>query len=115
MPYPAKDHDRCDWWRSHKDQLPQLSVVARYILGIPASSATSERFFSSGGLIVSNLRCSLEEYKVEDLLKIRLNLTKLEDQEKGERDAMEKKTLARGGGVIGRISVEDDSDDNDEV
>ena len=35
------NYDRCDWWRTHKDQLPQLSIVAKYMLGIPASAATS--------------------------------------------------------------------------
>ena len=88
------NYDRCDWWRTHKDQLPQLSIVAKYMLGIPASAATSQRFFSSGGLVVSNLRCSLDEYKVEDLLKIRLNLITVEKQEKQAKDNSEKKTLA---------------------
>ena len=43
-----------------------LSKLAKYILPIPASSATSERIFSAGGLTVSHLRCQLDDGKVED-------------------------------------------------
>ena len=65
-------------WVNHE----RTKKLARYILGIPASSATSERVFSAGGLTVTNLRCSLEDEKVEDILKIRLNLSKVEAEEK---------------------------------
>ena len=99
MEYPPKDHDRCDWWRRNEAQFPKLAVVARYILGIPASSATSERFFSSGGLIVSNLRCRLNEYKVKDILKIRLNLVKVEEVDNASKENRHKKMLASGVGV----------------
>ena len=54
-------------------------MCARYILAIPASSATSERIFSAGGLTVTNLRNSLVEDMVEDLLMIKLNLEKVEE------------------------------------
>ena len=46
-------------------------------------SATSERIFSAGGLTVSNLRASLDDTKVEDILLVRLNLLKVEVVEKG--------------------------------
>ena len=60
---------------------PRLAVVGKYILGIPASSATSERFFSVAGRMVTSLRCSLSEGTAEDLIKIRLNLAKLAEEE----------------------------------
>ena len=54
------------------------SKLAKYILAIPASSATYERIFSAGGLTVNNKRTLLNDDKVEDILKIRLNILKLE-------------------------------------
>jgi len=50
-------------------------------LAIPASSATSGRIFSAGGLTVSHLQCTLDDEKVEDILKIQLNILKLEQAE----------------------------------
>ena len=50
-------------------------------MGIPASSATSERFFSAAGRTVTSDRCSLSE-KAEDLVRIRLNLAKLAEEER---------------------------------
>ena len=74
--------DILSWWKHHEVELPLLAELARYILAIPASSATSERIFSHGGLTVDDLRCSLKEEKVEDILVIRLNLAKVEKCEK---------------------------------
>ena len=62
-------------------EFPLLSRCARYILAIPASSATSERIFSAGGLTVTSLRSNLAEDTVEDLLMIKLNLEKVEAME----------------------------------
>ena len=49
---------------------------------IPASSATSERIFSAGGLTATKLRGLLAEEKVEEILKIRLILAKVEGEER---------------------------------
>ena len=46
-------------------------------MGIPASSAT----FCAGRMVTSD-RCSLSEETVEDLVKIRLNLAKLAEEER---------------------------------
>ena len=42
----------------------------------------SERFFSATGRTVTSDRCSLSEETVEDLVKIRLNLAKLAEEER---------------------------------
>ena len=76
-----KTCDRLLWWKVNEKNFPVLSKLAKYILAIPASSATSERIFSAGGLTVSHLRCTLDDEKVEDILKIRLNILKLEQAE----------------------------------
>jgi hypothetical protein len=39
-------------------------------------------FFSAGGLVVEPLRANLDEDKVEDILMVKLNLEKLEVEEK---------------------------------
>ena len=77
----SKSCDRLLWWKVNETSFPMLSKLAKYILAIPASSATSERIFSAGGLTVSHLRCQLDDEKVEDILKIRLNIQKLEKAE----------------------------------
>ena len=66
-------------WKSQSENFPRLAIVGKYILGIPASSATSERFFSAAGRTVTSDRCSLSE-KAEDLVRIRLNLAKLAER-----------------------------------
>ena len=81
---PAKTCSRLEWWDSHKTEFPLLANCARHILAIPASSATSERFFSAGGLMVSSKRTNLAEDTVEDLLMIKLNLEKVENLERME-------------------------------
>jgi hAT family C-terminal dimerisation region len=47
------------WWSSHARDYPLLAAVARNWLAVPASSAASERVFSSAGLTVSNKRTRL--------------------------------------------------------
>ena len=61
--------------------LPHLSKLARRILAIQASSAKSERVFSSGGLTVTNNRTQLNEERVEDLVYLALTLPILKDFE----------------------------------
>ena len=72
----------CDcllWWKVNEKSFPVLSKLAKYILAIPATSATSER--TAGGLTVNHLRCQLDDEKVEDILKIQLIILKLEQAE----------------------------------
>ena len=43
------DWDALNWWRDHQLQYPNLSVMARQYLGVPATSASVERLFSVVG------------------------------------------------------------------
>jgi hAT family C-terminal dimerisation region len=45
----------------NKDKYKILSLIARKYLQIPATSASSERFFSQGSLIISKLRNKLNK------------------------------------------------------
>jgi hAT family C-terminal dimerisation region len=53
--------DPLKWWSQHCGMLPLLSALARKVLCIPATSASSERVFSSAGLTVTSLRNRLTE------------------------------------------------------
>ncbi|XDV25695.1 hypothetical protein PO909_029568 [Leuciscus waleckii] len=73
---PAIDgeDDPLAWWRVHKISYPQLSTMARKYLCVPATSAPSERLFSTGGNIVTCTRSSLKPAKVNILVFLAKNL-----------------------------------------
>ena len=73
------DGDRLDWWRKHEKMMPLLSKVAKQVLGIPCSSAKSERVFSTGGMMVSKKRHRLKSERVENLLVIKENRKLVEE------------------------------------
>jgi len=50
-----------EYWKANEASFHILSLIARKYLGIPASSATSERFFSQGALINTKLRNRLNK------------------------------------------------------
>ena len=61
------------WWKAHKNQFPLISKAVRELLSVPASSSSSERAFSVGGLICSKKRGHLSPKRIEDLALIKLN------------------------------------------
>jgi len=66
------------FWKDNQDVLPLLSRVAREILAIPASSASSERVFSVGSLMCTARRSNLKPDKVSDLMLLKLNAETVE-------------------------------------
>lgn len=56
------------WWRSNKREFPLLYSLAQKYLSAPATSVSSERLFSSAGLIYSDRRKSLKPIKAQQLL-----------------------------------------------
>ena len=66
-----------EWWASHQDQFPTISVLAGEYLCIPASSASIERMFSVNGHHLNKRRRGLEKGKVQELTMLRDNLDML--------------------------------------
>ena len=68
-----------DWWKKHEAVLPLLSKQAKKVFTIPASSAKSERVYSTGGNVVTQKRNRTAAKKVEALILIKENKSKVED------------------------------------
>ncbi|XP_071636379.1 E3 SUMO-protein ligase ZBED1-like isoform X2 [Temnothorax longispinosus] len=56
-----------EWWKARVNKYPTLAELARKYLAIPATSASSERAFSSAGNIVSRKRNCLTPENTTDL------------------------------------------------
>ena len=67
----SKEQSVLEWWSKCSLNYPQLSLLARCLLGIPASSATSERVFSASGRILEERRQNLSGDIVNDILFLR--------------------------------------------
>lgn len=67
------EEDMLQWWKNNSQRLPRLSCVARKILNIPATSASSERVFSCAGNLISEKRSCLHADRLNDLVVIHSN------------------------------------------
>jgi hypothetical protein len=63
-----KDSDGLDWWRKYESTFPHLARIARRFLGIPASSAPSERVFSKYSIIWEKRKCNLKPETANDIV-----------------------------------------------
>jgi hypothetical protein len=54
-----------DWWRDHSKAMPLIAQVARHILAIPATSAPSERVFSTAGRVSGRKRARMSKAVVQ--------------------------------------------------
>ena len=68
---PAGHSSLLAFWRESSKDYPLLSEVARRVLCISASSAQSERDYSSVGRTITDARSSLSARKVEEMELIR--------------------------------------------
>ena len=65
----TQDVDVLVWWRDvGQARFPRISVMTRQFLPIPVTSATTERVFSVVGLTLSDLRKSLSEGMLEEIM-----------------------------------------------
>ena len=69
-----EDSDILEYWKTTRKKLPLLSRLARKFLWIPASSATSERVFSTAGNVVSERRTNLSIDNIEMLVYMMENM-----------------------------------------
>ena len=75
---PSANCDILKWWKEHCKEFPLLAKCARKYLCIQASSASSERTFSTGGSIVTYKRTKLDVENVHMLVYCKDNLSKVE-------------------------------------
>ena len=64
------NHNLCplEWWKTRQQKYPRLAKIAKKYLCIPATSANSERVFSTAGNIVNPKRASLLPENVDLLV-----------------------------------------------
>ncbi len=60
--------DILSWWHKHANDYPGLSIVAKNILCVMATSAASEINFSLAGHVVSARRSRLNGSSVDNIL-----------------------------------------------
>jgi len=68
--------DPLDWWRGIAIAYPMIAKVARLFLAIPASSAPSERVFSTLNRASGGLRGALSPERVQMIVRMHENLRK---------------------------------------
>jgi len=62
------DDNLLDFWKRQNHIFPHLSVLAPQTLAIPASSASSERYFSVAGRLIEERRSCLSGTSVDSIL-----------------------------------------------
>jgi hypothetical protein len=72
--------DVLHWWKMQTDTFPRLSILAKGILAIPATSAPSERVFSIAGLTIQAKRSRLASAKVNRIVFVHDNAHLLNDK-----------------------------------
>jgi len=72
LPVPSQ-HGALAWWRENERLFPNLAVLAKRFLAIPASTSEVERLFSAGELITENRRNLTSASLAEQMLLIRFN------------------------------------------
>ena len=58
------------FWANNLDKFPLLSLIARNLLQIPATSASSQRYLSQGALIINKLRNRLSKEAFELIISL---------------------------------------------
>jgi len=70
----SKDAEMIDFWRENHAVLPHLYKVACRVLCVPASSAASERMFSTAGRLLEKRRTNLNPESTNALLFLHSNM-----------------------------------------
>ena len=67
------DCEPLHWWRKNEHRFPQIALVARRVLAVPATSVPSERIFSAAGLLINKLRNRLSSDIVDKIIFLNKN------------------------------------------
>ena len=70
---PVNKGDILEYWKTQNENFPTLQKLAKLILAVPASAASSERNFSSAGFLVNERRTLLGENTVDEILFLHSN------------------------------------------
>jgi hypothetical protein len=65
--------DPLEWWMKREVKYPYLSMLASRVLCIPATSAPSERLFSTAGLTIANDRSRILPEHAESVIFLKCN------------------------------------------
>lgn len=65
--------DALEFWRKNATNFPRLAAIAKVLLCIPATSASSESAFSIAGCLLRKRRASIAPHKVQKTLFIHDN------------------------------------------
>ena len=63
-----KRNNPLDWWKLNACRFPNVAKLARAVLSIPATSAPSERVFSTAGRTISVERARMLPEHADDLV-----------------------------------------------
>lgn len=63
-----KSDNVLEWWEKNSSRFPLMAELASKILAIPASSASSERSFSTAGRVIEKRRTNLKGSSVDSLM-----------------------------------------------
>ena len=63
--------DPLAFWKTNRDCLPNMCILAKRVFSVPASSAAVERTFSSAGVIISQRRTNINPAIVNDMILVR--------------------------------------------
>ena len=69
--------DALGWWKQNEKELPLPAGVARSYLGVPMTSASSERMLSLGGRLVTDFRQNLNPENTSMLIFVSQNCTRI--------------------------------------
>ncbi|KAL4083743.1 hypothetical protein QTP88_029059 [Uroleucon formosanum] len=67
------EQEPLEWWNMNKDTYPMLSLLAEKSLTVQATNVASERVFSKGGCILTDLRSSLSNEHASQLIYLSMN------------------------------------------
>lgn len=73
----APNSSPLEWWKLKAESYPRIAVVAKKVLSVPATSTSSERAFSAGGLVACQQCAALSPSTVDAIVFLNKNMRTL--------------------------------------